>query len=570
MKRSQETKKQTVGAWLCIIGLGLASLLLVLGFLAIPMHAQTSNTFNVIQFRNNAADGTVGAMTTLAQAACNPVLNCIIIFDPILNSFPQGTMPLKCANCAWIDYRVPGAYTVTPTNVKIQNQIRWVDQYAGATADIKIAACLADGGAVGTCDAHGFGCTVQSLAATTTVNTDQTLLFDPCTKFQAASSALNLFIIEPNAIVKGFTFDCGNQPSYSGFLFQNDTTRQYPNGNKMEVSDVTTSANCSTVTAGAALKLNSTSVSLGVSFATFKHWRIWGLGDGVFFTSSSTGFVNGVHMSDMVVSNSPHGWHLTNGGGQIQGDLCYECSYEKDSTGINGVLIDGAGTGNIDGFQFFGDIWDTTAGNSVLITNAQATKNVFFIRGDGSHTDNAGNTNNFIELAPSSSPGFWELKGVKVKTTSGGSSTETFSICNITAAGTAPCKWFRVTQTGALEMLNDAFASAVFSVSNTGAVAAAGGLSVGGGTSLSSMTLLTVSLTPVSVAAASSAEQALGFTGVAASDNCAMVNHPAQSNAAAPVSIRVTGANTIAVTYINPSAGAVVPPSGSYTLLCTH
>jgi len=128
-------KKKTVGAIAGIVYLLTLALLLILAF-AMPMHAQTSNTFNVFQFRNAAADGTVGSMTTLAQNACNPNLNCVIILDPILNAYPQGNMPARCANCSWLDYRTPGSFTVTPTNVKIQNGIRYADQFASVQAAI--------------------------------------------------------------------------------------------------------------------------------------------------------------------------------------------------------------------------------------------------------------------------------------------------------------------------------------------------------------------------------------------------------------------------------------------------
>lgn len=90
---------------LCLV-LGLlwyaAAVLLLYPFV---IHAQTDNTFYVKQF----AGSTVGQKTTAAQAACNPNTNvpCIIVFDPSLSQFVQGTMPTQCAQCIWQDFRTP-------------------------------------------------------------------------------------------------------------------------------------------------------------------------------------------------------------------------------------------------------------------------------------------------------------------------------------------------------------------------------------------------------------------------------------------------------------------------------
>ena len=87
----------------------LKALLLPLFLIPIPVLAQTSNTVYVINFSGT----TVGDMTTAAQAACNPSLTCIVIFDPSLANFTQGTLPAPCATCVWEDYRVPGTFSIT-------------------------------------------------------------------------------------------------------------------------------------------------------------------------------------------------------------------------------------------------------------------------------------------------------------------------------------------------------------------------------------------------------------------------------------------------------------------------
>lgn len=74
-----------------------------------PAHAQTDNTFYVKNFQGS----TVAQKTVQAQAACeaNPAVPCIIVFDPTLATYSQGTMPAKCSQCVWKDYRTLGGDT---------------------------------------------------------------------------------------------------------------------------------------------------------------------------------------------------------------------------------------------------------------------------------------------------------------------------------------------------------------------------------------------------------------------------------------------------------------------------
>lgn len=78
---------------------------------------------------------------------------------------------------------------------KLNNVIQ-VDQETGATADVKLNKCFTDLGANGgTCDARGFGATVQTIAATVanTSGYPVTLLFDPATKFEPGSTSVQMF-----------------------------------------------------------------------------------------------------------------------------------------------------------------------------------------------------------------------------------------------------------------------------------------------------------------------------------------------------------------------------------------
>jgi len=87
----------------------LKALLLLFLLIPIPVLAQTGNTVYVINFPG----ATVGEMATAAQAACNPSLTCIVVFDPSLANYTQGTLPAPCATCVWEDYRVPGTFSIT-------------------------------------------------------------------------------------------------------------------------------------------------------------------------------------------------------------------------------------------------------------------------------------------------------------------------------------------------------------------------------------------------------------------------------------------------------------------------
>lgn len=102
-----------------------------------------------------------------------------------------------------------------------------------------------------------------------------------------------------------------------------------------------------------------------------------------------------------------------------------------------------------------------------------------------------------------------------------------------------------------------------------------GGLAIGSKTQAPAVTpikgisVITASLTPVSVAAAIAAEQ--GFTvgqGLVTTDVILLVGYPTPATAAVPtgiVVVRSTG--NIFITYVNPTAGALVPTAGTYTFL---
>lgn len=74
--------------------------------------------------------------------------------------------------------------------------------------------------------------------------------------------------------------------------------------------------------------------------------------------------------------------------------------------------------------------------------------------------------------------------------------------------------------------------------------------------------VLTVSLTPASVGAATSAEQTFTVSGLAVGDFVSV--NGSTGNASAISGARVSAANTLAIRFINPTAGALTPGAGDY------
>lgn len=91
-------------------------------------------------------------------------------------------------------------------NVPALNLVEKCDQFSGATADVKLAACIAALPSGGTADARGFGATTQTIASTVAVGNGKTvtLLFDPATIFTPASTTTTMLDLYGGAHVFGF------------------------------------------------------------------------------------------------------------------------------------------------------------------------------------------------------------------------------------------------------------------------------------------------------------------------------------------------------------------------------
>ena len=77
--------------------------------------------------------------------------------------------------------------------------------------------------------------------------------------------------------------------------------------------------------------------------------------------------------------------------------------------------------------------------------------------------------------------------------------------------------------------------------------------------------IISSSLTPASVATITCAEQTFTVNGLKVGD-LVNVNPPSITAGVAPVSARVSAANTLAITFCNPTAGSLTPAAGSYII----
>lgn len=81
--------------------------------------------------------------------------------------------------------------------------------------------------------------------------------------------------------------------------------------------------------------------------------------------------------------------------------------------------------------------------------------------------------------------------------------------------------------------------------------------------------LFAVSVTwdPAAVATATTAEQNVTVTGVQVGDIVVSYSKPANTAGAMPVNARVSAANTVSVTFVNPTAGSVNPASETWVFV---
>lgn len=86
------------------------------------------------------------------------------------------------------------------------------------------------------------------------------------------------------------------------------------------------------------------------------------------------------------------------------------------------------------------------------------------------------------------------------------------------------------------------------------------------GTAITQIRVYSQTITPASVATIVCAEQTFTVTGLTTADKV-LVNPAATGNATSMAQARVSAADTLALMYCNPTAGALVPGAGTYTIV---
>ena len=102
---------------------------------------------------------------------------------------------------------------------------------------------------------------------------------------------------------------------------------------------------------------------------------------------------------------------------------------------------------------------------------------------------------------------------------------------------------------------------------NFSGVAASDSLTVGAaGTPVTQISVYSQTITPSAVGAATVAEQTFTVTGLTTADKV-LVNASPTGNATAIGNVRVSAANTLAIQFINPTAGSLTPGAGTYQIV---
>ena len=104
---------------------------------------------------------------------------------------------------------------------------------------------------------------------------------------------------------------------------------------------------------------------------------------------------------------------------------------------------------------------------------------------------------------------------------------------------------------------------------NFSGVAASDSLTVGAAgvaTPITQIRVYTPSINPASIAAATSVEQTAAVPGLTTADKVVVIK-PTATAGVGIVNARVSAADTLALTWMNATAGAVDPPAETYTVL---
>ncbi len=369
--------------------------------------AETTNTHSAYAHKQL---GTVGAMVSAAQAECiaDTSISCYIELEAVLANFPVGVMPTKCSQCVWNDYRTT-AHIFDTIAASATNLVGHPEMFAGATADVKINACLA---AYAVCDATGFGATTQTIAATVEVGAGgayKRLLLDHSTSFipSGASTPTVMFKVDRNGQLEGGRVVLQSGVAYTGKMFDVEDMISGPGPGANNLFSIKHIACDGSATANTATCLHLAPPSGGyIQLVTIDDVQSNNVDKGLYlFANGPSGYINGNNFSNMVVGNGTTMLTLNGGSGSlgIVGNLFNGLQLDSGTA----IGISYIGSAQISDNTFLGHIWDTLT--PISNTNTAAISNTFTGNIDFTVTDPnsslATTTGNFRTLNVYNSPG---------------------------------------------------------------------------------------------------------------------------------------------------------------------
>lgn len=538
----------------------------------LSLHGQMGNTFYVSQFPGPD----VGTKLTAAQQACVSSVPCILILDPSLAGFAQGTLPAKCSNCSWMDYRTNQATVSTTASVL---------SYAGATADAQINTCLA---ANDICDARGYGTSTQTIASLVEIGisgTHKILYVDDKTVFQPSAASVNMFQVDRNGVIFGnlfIQFPAGM--TYSGRAFSVVDQIGYWSAwpslfhyDSVHI-DACRETGCG-VSAGYGVYISPPAGTF-IQSTNFGAIQVNGLAYPMYINVTGSGtWFNGNNFQNIQLTSANNVALTLNNvgtsGATIAGNTF--TNFQTDGTGP-GIVCSGSAA-IIHNTWAPAYIWDTST--PISNTTGACSSNHFVGHMDGTVSD------------PKSTDGNWP--NINVYELANQTPLKDFGLIYIN--GTRPA-WthaensgtfgWNAAAAGELDYYQNVYGGAswwshLFFVPNSTNTGwnRAGGFYQGGAFNLNyglnlanSSTTLTryakysATLSPATVAANTCAAQSVTVTGVQASDTVLKVTKPTEQAGLSVVSGRASAANTVSVNFCNNTSAPITPrASESYTFV---
>lgn len=267
-----------------------------------------------------------------------------------------------------------------PLNTTAINNIVNACTFTGATADVKLTAALTSISTGGTVDARCFGNSTQTIAATVTIGESvyQRILFDQATKFVPATS-ITMFSLGAFSHIQGLHIDTTGVAGYAATAINipGPTFLQ----DQISLDDSIVVETTTTPSAGSAcLTLQSASSASPVSFVQVHNFRCVGSQNGIYLTSSVSGYVTANYFSNISILNSTYGVNLnstsTTSGSQVSGNTF--TNLQEEASGMTYALYT-QGPGPVIGNHFNPMVVFDGPSPSCLLSGASTQQNV--IRG---------------------------------------------------------------------------------------------------------------------------------------------------------------------------------------------